>query len=180
MTRQLADLTLDDVPARCVASGEAAVRALQAALIAGAAMLAAEQLGSAQRCLDMTVAYLKERHQFARQVGSFQALKHRLADMWVAITQARAAARYAAACLAAGDPDTPVAVALAKASCSEAALLAAQECVQLHGGIGFTWEHPAHLFLKRARSSSIGFGTPDWHRAALGELAGLKAAGGAR
>jgi alkylation response protein AidB-like acyl-CoA dehydrogenase len=180
MTRQLADLTLDDVPARCVASGEAAVRAVQAALMAGAAMLAAEQLGSAQRCLDMTVAYLKERHQFARQVGSFQALKHRLADVWVAITQARAAARYAAACLASGDPDTPVAVALAKASCSEAALLAAQECVQLHGGIGFTWEHPAHLFLKRAKSSSIGFGTPDWHRAALGELAGLKAAGGPR
>ena len=179
-TRQLADLTLDDVPARCVASGPVAVRSVQAALAAGAAMLAAEQLGSAQRCLDMTVAYLKERHQFARQVGSFQALKHRLADVWVAITQARSAARYAAACLASGDPDAPVAVALAKASCSEVAVHAAQECVQLHGGIGFTWEHPAHLYLKRSKSSSIGFGTPDWHRATLADLAGLPAAGRTR
>jgi alkylation response protein AidB-like acyl-CoA dehydrogenase len=179
-TRELADLTLDDVPARCVASGQAAAHAVQTALAAGAAMLAAEQLGTAQRCLDMTVAYLKERHQFARPIGSFQALKHRLADVWVAITQARSAARYAAACLASGDPDAPVAVALAKASCSEAAVHAAQECVQLHGGIGFTWEHPAHLYLKRAKSSSIGFGTPDWHRAVLADLAGLPAAGGPR
>jgi alkylation response protein AidB-like acyl-CoA dehydrogenase len=176
-TRPLADLTLDDVPARCVASGQVAVHAVQAALTAGAAMLAAEQLGTAQRCLDMTVTYLKERHQFARPVGSFQALKHRLADLWVAITQARSAARYAAACLASGNPDTPVAVALAKASCGDAAVHAAQECVQLHGGIGFTWEHPAHLYLKRAKSSSIGFGTSDWHRARLADLAGLPAAG---
>ena len=174
-TRQLADVTLDDVPARCIASGESAVTAVHVALTAGAAMLAAEQLGLAQRCLDMTVAYLKERHQFARPVGSFQALKHRLADLWVAITQARSAARYAAACLASGDPDAAVAVALAKASCGEVAVHAAQECVQLHGGIGFTWEHPAHLYLKRAMSSSIGFGTADWHRAALADLAGLPA-----
>jgi alkylation response protein AidB-like acyl-CoA dehydrogenase len=164
---------LDRVPGRPVASGEDAVRAVAAALTAGAGMLAAEQLGVAERCLEMTVAYVKERHQFARPVGSFQALKHRLADVWVAVTQARAAARYAAACLAAGDPDTPVAVALAKAACGEAAVLAAQECVQLHGGIGFTWEHPAHLLLKRAKSGSLALGTPDRHRAALAALAGL-------
>ena len=89
----------------------------------------------------------------------------------MAISQARAASRYAAACLADGDADAPVAVALAKAACGDAATLAAQECVQLHGGIGFTWEHPAHLYLKRATSSSIGFGTPDWHRASLASLA---------
>ena len=172
-TRPLADVTLDRVPGRPVASGEDAVRALAAALTAGAGMLAAEQLGVAERCLEMTVAYVKERRQFARPVGSFQALKHRLADVWVAVTQARAAARYAAACLAAGDPDTPVAVALAKAACGEAAVLAAQECVQLHGGIGFTWEHPAHLLLKRAKSGSLALGTPDRHRAALAALAGL-------
>jgi alkylation response protein AidB-like acyl-CoA dehydrogenase len=127
----------------------------------------------AQRCLDMTLAYVKERRQFARPVGSFQALKHRLADVWIAVTQARAASRYAAACLAEGDPDIPVAVALAKAACGEAAVHAAQECVQLHGGIGFTWEHPAHLLLKRAKAGSIGFGTPDRHRAELARLAGL-------
>ncbi len=172
-TRPLADLTLDNVPARPLAAGEDAERAVAAAVAAGAAMLAAEQLGVAERCLEMTVAYLKERYQFARPVGSFQALKHRAADLWVAITQARAASRYAAACLADGDADAPVAVALAKAACGDAATLAARECVQLHGGIGFTWEHPAHLYLKRATSSSIGFGTPDWHRAALAALAGL-------
>ena len=172
-TRPLADLTLDSVPARALASGPDADRAVAAALAAGAAMLASEQLGVAERCLEMTVAYLKERYQFARPVGSFQALKHRAADLWVAISQARAAARYAAACLADGDADAPVAVALAKAACGDAATLAARECVQLHGGIGFTWEHPAHLYLKRATSSSIAFGTPDWHRAALASLAGL-------
>jgi len=138
-------------------------------------VLAAEQVGVAQRCLDMTLAYVKERRQFARPVGSFQALKHRLADVWVAVSQARAASRYAAACLASGDPDAKVAVAIAKAYCSEAAVLAAQECVQLHGGIGFTWEHPAHLYLKRAKADSVGFGTPDAHRAALAPLINLPA-----
>ena len=170
MTRQLADLTLDNVPGRRVATAGAAQQAVAAALTAGAAMLAAEQLGTAERCLEITVAYLKERRQFARPVGSFQALKHRAADLWVGVTQARAAARYAAACLAAGDPDAPVAVALAKAACSDIAVRAAQECVQLHGGIGFTWEHPAHLYLKRAKSDAIAFGTPARHRDALATL----------
>ena len=175
MTRQLCDLSFDDAPGTLIASGAAASAALEAALTAGAGILAAEQVGIAQRCLDMTVAYTKERRQFARPVGSFQALKHRMADVWVAISQARAASRYAAACLATGDPDVKVAVAMAKAYCSEAAVLAAQECVQLHGGIGFTWEHPAHLYLKRAKADSIGFGTPDAHRAALAALVNLPA-----
>jgi alkylation response protein AidB-like acyl-CoA dehydrogenase len=175
MTRQLCDLSFDDAPGTLIASGAAASEALTAALTAGAAVLAAEQVGLAQRCLDMTLAYVKERRQFARPVGSFQALKHRLADVWVAVSQARAASRYAAACLASGDPDAKVAVAVAKAYCSEAAVHAAQECVQLHGGIGFTWEHPAHLYLKRAKADSIGFGTPDAHRAALASLVNLPA-----
>jgi len=178
-TRQLADLALDSVPARPVVTGPDAAAAVRAALTAGAAMLASEQLGLAEKCLEITVSYLKERYQFARPVGSFQALKHRLADLWVAVLQARAGARYAAACLAEGDPDTPVAVALAKAACGDAATLAAQECVQLHGGIGFTWEHPAHLYLKRAKSASTGFGTPDWHRGTLASLAGLPGPGAA-
>jgi alkylation response protein AidB-like acyl-CoA dehydrogenase len=169
MTRQLCDVTLDGAPARQVAA--------EAGLLAGATVLAAEELGLAQRCLDMTVAYLKERHQFARPIGSFQALKHRLADLWTMITQARAASRYAAACLADGDPDAPVAVALAKSACGDAAIAAAQECVQMHGGIGFTWEHPAHLYLKRAKASSVLFGTPGAHRAALATLVNLPAPG---
>jgi alkylation response protein AidB-like acyl-CoA dehydrogenase len=175
MTRQLCDLSFDDAPATLIASGQAASRALDAALAAGAGILAAEQTGLAQRCLDMTVAYVKERKQFARPVGSFQGLKHRLADLWVSITQARAASRYAAACLAAGSADAKIAVALAKAYCSEVAVQAAQECVQMHGGIGFTWEHPAHLLLKRAKADSIAFGTADAHRAALASLVNLPA-----
>jgi alkylation response protein AidB-like acyl-CoA dehydrogenase len=173
MTRQLCDLEFDDAPARLVTSGEAAARALDAGLAAGAAMLASEQLGIAEKCLEMTVAYVKERRQFARPVGSFQALKHRLADLWVGVTQARAAARYAAACLATDDQDAPVAVALAKSYCGDVAVRAAEECVQMHGGIGFTWEHPAHLYLKRAKSASIAAGTSDAHRAALAGLADL-------
>ena len=175
MTRQLCDLSFDDAPGTLIASGPGALQALDAALAAGAGILAAEQLGLAQRCLDMTLAYVSERKQFARPVGSFQALKHRLADLWVSVTQARAASRYAAACLAAGSPDVKVAVALAKAYCSEVAVHAAQETVQMHGGIGFTWEHTAHLYLKRAKADSIGFGTADAHRAALASLVNLPA-----
>jgi alkylation response protein AidB-like acyl-CoA dehydrogenase len=173
MTRQLCDLSFDDAPGTLIASGPVASRAVETGLAAGAGVLAAEQVGLAQRCLDMTVAYVKERRQFARPVGSFQALKHRLADLWVEVTQARAASRYAAACLATGDRDAKVAVALAQAYCSEVAVHAAQECVQLHGGIGFTWEHPAHLYLKRAKADSIAFGTADAHRAALASLVNL-------
>jgi alkylation response protein AidB-like acyl-CoA dehydrogenase len=175
MTRQLCDLSFDDAPGTLIASGAVASRAFGAALAAGAGVIASEQVGLAQRCLDMTVAYVKERRQFARPVGSFQGLKHRLADLWVGITQARAASRYAAACLATDDPDVKVAVAIAKAYCSEVAVQAAQECVQMHGGIGFTWEHPAHLYLKRAKADSIAFGTPDAHRAALASLVNLPA-----
>jgi len=175
MTRQLCDLSFDDAPATLIASGQAASQALDAALAGGAGILAAELTGLAQRCLDMTVAYVKERKQFARPVGSFQGLKHRLADLWVSVTQARAASRYAAACLATGSADAKVAVALAKAYCSDTAVQAAQECVQMHGGIGFTWEHTPHLYLKRAKADSIGFGTADAHRAALGSLVNLPA-----
>jgi alkylation response protein AidB-like acyl-CoA dehydrogenase len=165
-TRPLCDVTL--TAAFAVTVGDAA--AVEAGLLAGAALLAAEQVGVAQWCLDTTVAYLKERYQFARPVGSFQALKHRLADVWVAVTQARAVARYAAGCLADDDPDLPVAAALAQAQCGPVAVHAAEECVQLHGGIGFTWEHPAHLYLKRARADAVAAGA---HRAALGGLVDL-------
>ncbi|WP_026406173.1 acyl-CoA dehydrogenase family protein [Actinomadura rifamycini] len=170
MTRRLADVAFDGAPARPVADGPDAVRA---ALLTGAALLASEQLGIAERCLDDTVAYVKTRYQFGRQIGSYQALKHRLADLWTSITQARAAARYAASCAAAADPDLPVAAAVAQAHCSAVAVKAAEECVQMHGGIGFTWEHSAHLFLKRAKADSIALGSPDRHRAALAALADL-------
>jgi alkylation response protein AidB-like acyl-CoA dehydrogenase len=173
LTRPLADLTFQSAAGRSVAAGEAGAAAVAAALTAGAALLASEQLGVAEWCLSTTVEYVKIRHQFGRPVGSFQALKHRLADVWADVTQARAVARYAAGCAAEGDPDLAVAASLAQAFCSPVAVRAAEECVQMHGGIGFTWEHPAHLFLKRAKSAAIAYGTADRHRLALGALVDL-------
>jgi alkylation response protein AidB-like acyl-CoA dehydrogenase len=179
LTRPVADVTVDvdlDASRRqagLVASGPTAVTAVEAALTAGAAMLAAEQLGLAERCLEMTVTYLRSRYQFGRQIGSYQALKHRVADQWALLNQARAGARYAAACLADGDPDTPVAASVAKSYCSAAAVRIAEECIQMHGGIGFTWEHPAHLYLKRAKADALALGSPQAHHARLASLVGL-------
>ncbi len=175
-TRRLADVTFDRVPARRLADGAAAGRAWEHAYLAGAALLASEQLGVAEWCLQTTVEYVKTRHQFGRPVGSFQALKHRLAELWVAVTQSRAVARYAASCLADDDPDLPVAASLAQAHCGPVAVRAAEECVQMHGGIAMTWEHPAHLYLKRAKSAAIALGTADRHRAALAALVDLRPA----
>lgn len=168
-TRGIADVTLDGT----VGEPLPGTGQVDAALTTGAAVLAAEQLGVAQWCLDTTVAYVKERHQFGRPVGSFQALKHRLADVWLELVTARAAARYAADCVAADRDDVPVAVAVAQAHCSLVAVHAAEEAIQLHGGIGMTWEHPAHLFLKRAKSDELALGTPGRHRARLAGLVRL-------
>ena len=174
-SRPLADVTLSAAPGRLLAQGPSAERALARALTVGAGMLASEQLGLAEQCLETTVTHLKTRYQFGRALGSFQALKHRAATLWVEITRARAVARYAAGCLATDDPDTAVAVAVAASLCSDVAVLAAEECVQLHGGLGFTWEHPAHLWLKRAKADQIALGTPDRHRSALAGLVDLPA-----
>ena len=170
LTRPLGDVVLEGAPSRLLASGVQAETALARALTVGAGVLASEQLGLAEQCLETTVAYLKERYQFGRPIGSYQALKHRAATLWVEVTRARAVARYAAACLAEDSADTAVAVAVAASLCSDVAVLAAEECVQLHGGLGFTWEHPAHLWLKRAKADQLALGTPDRHRS---ELAGL-------
>lgn len=177
MTRQLADVTLHGVTSRVVVPASEGDAAVRAALQLGAAMLASEQLGLAQWSLDTTVAYLKERRQFGRQIGGFQALKHRLADLYVLVESARAAARYAAATAAADDPDAGLAASVAQSYCADVAVRAAEECVQLHGGIGMTWEHPAHLYLKRAKADQVGFGAPDEHRAAIADLLDLPAAG---
>ena len=149
------------------------MRSVAGALEVGAALLASEQVGVARECLGTTVAYLKDRRQFGRVVGSFQALKHRLADLYVATEQAAAAARYAAVTTAEDDPDREVATAVAASLCGDVAVRAAEEAVQLHGGLGMTWEHPAHLYLKRAKADQIAFGLPAAHRARLGELVGL-------
>jgi alkylation response protein AidB-like acyl-CoA dehydrogenase len=170
MTRQVADVAFSGAPSTRVTGPDTGAAAVRAGLLVGAALLASEQVGVAQWCLDSTVAYLRGRRQFGRVVGGFQALKHRLADLYAAVEQARAAARYAAATVADADPDRLVAASLAQAYCSDVAMRAAEECIQLHGGIGMTWEHPAHLYLKRAKADQIGLGTPGQHRRTLAEL----------
>jgi alkylation response protein AidB-like acyl-CoA dehydrogenase len=176
MTRQLADVTLENAAGERVLTAPDGAAAVRRGLATGAALLASEQVGVAQWCLATTVGYLKERRQFGRVVGSFQALKHRLADLYVTTESAGAAARYAAVTAAVDDPDRAVAGAVASSYCGDAAVRAAEEAVQLHGGIGMTWEHPAHLYLKRAKADQIALGTPGFHRARLAELVDLAAA----
>lgn len=178
LTRQLASLGLGGTPARLIVSGPGALAAMATALVTGAAMLAAEQVGLAQWALDTTVAYLKDRHQFGRPIGSFQALKHRMAQVWRRTGLARAAAIAAADALAAETNPAEIGtlVAVAASYCSETAVHAAQEMVQLHGGIGMTWEHPAHLYLARAKADELILGAPDQHRARLADLVDLPTA----
>lgn len=176
MTRQLADVRLRAVAGReLTGDGAAAVRA---GLRTGAALLAAEQAGLARWCVSSTVEYLKQRRQFGRVVGGFQAIKHRLADLYAGAESASAAARAAVVTLAdlgPEHPETAIAVAVAASHCGDVAVMAAEEALQLHGGIGMTWEHPVHLYLKRAKADQIGLGTPGRHRAALAELVDLPA-----
>ncbi|MGA5260522.1 acyl-CoA dehydrogenase family protein [Streptomyces griseoincarnatus] len=171
LTRPLARVTFDAARGRRVGDAEPAVRR---ALRAGAGLLASEQLGVAEWALTETVRYLKDRKQFNRPVGGFQALKHRLAQLWLEVVNLRAAARAAAAALATGE-DTDVSVSVAQAYAAPVAVRAAEEALQLHAGIGMTWEHPVHLRLKRAKADSIAYGTAGAHREALAELVDLRA-----
>ena len=175
MTRQLADITFDAATGSLLADAATLAPALQKSLVLTAALLASEQLGVAEAALDVAVDYVKNRYQFGRLIGSYQALKHRLADVYVLVSQLRAAARYAAACAATDDSDLPVAASVAQSHGSYVAVKAAEECMQLHGGIGFTWENQSHLFLKRAKADSIGLGRADQHRTLLATLVDLPA-----
>ncbi|WKX68749.1 acyl-CoA dehydrogenase family protein [Streptomyces sp. XD-27] len=174
LTRPIAAVTFDRAAGRRLADTARSRTAVGRALLTGAGLLASEQLGIAEWCLAETVRHTTQRTQFGRPVGSFQALKHRMAALWLELVTARATARHAADALATGS-DAPVAVSVAQAYAAQAAVHAAHECVQLHGGIGMTWEHPAHLYLKRAKSAEIALGTPGRHRARLADLVGLPA-----
>lgn len=170
MTRPLATVRFSGAASSRVGPADGAVAE---ALQTGAALLASEQLGVAQWCFDTTLAYAKQRKQFGRAIGSYQAIKHRLADLWFEVSAATAVARYAADTHARGDVDAAAAAAIAQAYCGGVAVHAAEECVQLHGGIGMTWEYPAHLYLKRAKSDQLALGTAYRHRTRLAELVGL-------
>ncbi|WP_225798871.1 acyl-CoA dehydrogenase family protein [Streptomyces sp. NK15101] len=175
LTRPLAVVDAGDAGGTRLADGETARAAVRRGLLAGSGLLASEQLGLTEWCLEETVRHTRERHQFNRPVGSFQALKHRMAQLWLDLVGARAAARAAADALATGAPDAPLTVAVAQAYCSKVAVRAAEECVQLHGGIGMTWEHPAHLALKRAKSDQIALGSAGRHQDAIAALTDLPA-----
>ncbi len=170
MTRPLAHVRFSGAASTPIGPADLAVAE---ALRTGAALLASDQLGVAQWCFDTTLAYARERKQFGRVIGSYQAIKHRLADLWFEVGSATAAARYAADTCARGEDDADVAAAIAQAYCSGIAVHAAEECVQLHGGIGMTWEYPAHLYLKRAKSDQLALGTAYRHRARLAQLVDL-------
>jgi alkylation response protein AidB-like acyl-CoA dehydrogenase len=165
LTRPMATLEFSDTPATLIGTAGAADRALGDVLDRAMTGLAAEQAGAARACLEASAAYARERHQFGRPIGSFQAVKHKCADMLVKVELAQAAATEAARA-AAGDPDAaPLAqaAAVAHAVCSESLMFVAAENIQVHGGIGFTWEHPAHLYFRRAKASQLMFGGPGFY-----------------
>ncbi|MDJ0851844.1 MAG: acyl-CoA dehydrogenase family protein [Myxococcota bacterium] len=171
-TRKLADLRFESTPARRISSGD--VRpGLEKALVRTITALAAEQLGGAQRVLDMATEYAKTRLQFGRPIGSYQAIKHKCANMLVDVEFARSAA-YNAAFADESDVDgTAMAASMAKSYCSEAYFHAANDNIQIHGGMGFTWEHNAHLYFKRAKASEVLFGSPVHHRERVAAALGI-------
>ncbi|NUS91707.1 MAG: acyl-CoA dehydrogenase [Nocardia sp.] len=172
-TRRQADLTVRDCPAVALTVPES-TRATTARLQDLATLaIACENTGLVDRLVELTVEYAGTRYQFGRPIGSFQAVKHRAADLLVALERARSASRYAAAVYAA-DPDAArLAVAVAGAVCADAAVFAAYEAVQLHGGVGFTWEHPVHSYLRRALGNEAAQGDSRTHRARIAELIGI-------
>ena len=175
LTRPMATLEFSDTPATLIGAAGGGGPALDAVLDLAMTALAAEQAGAARACLEASAGYARERHQFGRPIGSFQAVKHKCADMLVKVELAQAAATEAARA-AAGDPDAaPLAqaAAVAHAVCSESLMFVAAENIQVHGGIGFTWEHPAHLYFRRAKASQLMFGGPGFYFEHLLRRSGL-------
>jgi alkylation response protein AidB-like acyl-CoA dehydrogenase len=163
-TLRLADLTFEATPARRFAASRPAWQAVEEALDLTRVALAGEQAGAAKRALEFTVDYAKTRAQFGRLIGSFQAIKHMAADLLLESESAISAARNAAARLAEGAADAPAAISLAAFACADAFSKVTADAVQMHGGIAFTWAHPAHLYLRRARADAQLFGTPAAYR----------------
>jgi alkylation response protein AidB-like acyl-CoA dehydrogenase len=166
-TRKLARLTFDNVEAKPLGAPGAAASAFRRVMIEAAVCLANETVGVAERLREDALAYAKMRMQFGRQIGSFQSMKHKCADMLLDVELAKSAAYYAAAALDDADNDVAATAHLAKASAGEAALQTAIHAVQIHGGIGFTWDNDTHLWYKRARSSEVLFGDSAHHREAM-------------
>jgi alkylation response protein AidB-like acyl-CoA dehydrogenase len=169
-TRAFGSIEFDATPARLIGTDGAAAGVLQRTLQIAAVALAAEQAGTAERCLEISVEYSKLRVQYGRPIGSFQALKHRFVDLLLEIETAKSAVYFAAAAAAEGDPELPLVASMAKASASDALVHAASELIQFHGGIGFTWEHDAHLYFRRAKTTEQFLGSPQTHREVVAGL----------
>ncbi len=172
-TRKQAKLEFNNVEGTLLGTDGAGWQTLSTVLDLAAVALAAEQVGGAQMCLDMAVQYAKDRVQFGRPIGSFQAIKHKCADMLLEVESAKSAAYYAGWCASEMNDELPAVASLAKAYCSDAYFHASAENIQIHGGIGFTWEHPAHMYFKRAKSSELLFGDPTYHRELLAQRIGI-------
>jgi alkylation response protein AidB-like acyl-CoA dehydrogenase len=172
-TRRQARLEFDAVPARLLGGPGDGWPAVSRMLQVAAVGLAAEQVGGAQRTLEMAVEYAKLREQFGRPIGSFQAIKHKCASMLAEVESMKSAAYYGLWAVASASGELPVVASIAKVCCSDGYTKVTSENIQIHGGIGFTWEHPAHLYFKRARSSRVLLGGPDYHRHLIARLAGL-------
>jgi alkylation response protein AidB-like acyl-CoA dehydrogenase len=166
-TRKQAELQLDQTPAELIGPYGQAGRKLQMVLDLAAVALANEMVGGAEKLLQDTLDYTRLRVQFGRTIGSFQAIKHRCTDLLLAVELAKSAAYFAAESAGRDTGTLAVNASIAKAEASEVYLLAALETIQLHGGIGFTWENDTHLWFKRAKSSEVLLGDPVWHRARL-------------
>ncbi|BBX24460.1 acyl-CoA dehydrogenase [Mycolicibacter terrae] len=163
-SRRLCAVRFADAPATAVGTPGSGVEALTVALDHSAVALLGEQAGAARRAMEMARDYAKTRYQFGRAIGSFQAVKHMCADMLLEAESAVSAARHVAAAAADGSPGWLADLALAQAYCSDAFVFVGATNIQVHGGIGFTWEHPAHRYLRRARGDAQLFGSPSWHR----------------
>jgi alkylation response protein AidB-like acyl-CoA dehydrogenase len=172
-TRKQSRIVFTKALATLVGVEGGALEGLEATMQIAASALAAEQVGGAQRVLDASVEYAKNRVQFGRPIGSFQAIKHKCADMLLDVESAKSAAYYAAWASQERNEELPIAASLAKSFCSEAYFHCAAENIQIHGGIGFTWEHPAHLYFKRAKSSELFLGDPAYHRELLAQRLGI-------
>jgi alkylation response protein AidB-like acyl-CoA dehydrogenase len=170
LTRPQATVVVDGAPARLLAGPAEAERVITHALQVGAALLAVEQVGAAQHLLDLSVQYATSRLQFGRQIGSFQAIKHKLADMLVDLEHARSTAYHAVWALTDGSDDPALAASIAQAVCSAAFSRIAADTIQVHGGIGFTWEHQAHLYFKRAATDAALLGSAEQHRSRVADL----------
>jgi alkylation response protein AidB-like acyl-CoA dehydrogenase len=173
MTRKQSKLEFTDVVAEPLGTPGAGWPAFSKTLDQAAVALSNEMMGGAQKVLEMSVEYAKVRVQFGRPIGSFQAIKHKCADMLLEVESGKSAAYYASWAAAEDNDELPVVAALSKAYCSEAYFHATAENIQIHGGIGFTWEHPAHLYFKRAKSSEIYLGDPTYHRELLAQRIGI-------